>query len=212
MELRDKIIEHTGNLMIQFGIRTVTMDDISRDLGISKKTIYQYFKDKKDLVNSIVREHIDEDINHFRRAMSEGENSIHALIIVSQCLRDSLKDIKANIMHELHRFYPDAWMMFEDFKVNVMKESLISVIRRGQQEGHFRPEINAELMASLRIEQVQIFMMNKDLLPRDQISLGEVQYQLFDHFIHGLFTLEGYQLFNQYNINNNQNEKLTQKN
>ncbi|WP_422354444.1 TetR/AcrR family transcriptional regulator [Roseivirga pacifica] len=59
MELRDKIIEHTGNLMIQFGIRTVTMDDISRDLGISKKTIYQYFKDKKDLVNSIVREHID---------------------------------------------------------------------------------------------------------------------------------------------------------
>ena len=198
--------------MTRFGIRTVTMDDISRDLGISKKTIYQYFKDKKDLVNNIVQVHINEDIAQFKRAMSEGENSVHSLIIVSQCLRDSLKDIKANIMHELHKFYPDAWMMFEDFKVNVMKESLISVIKRGQQEGYFRPEINAELMAVLRIEQVQIFMMNKELLPRDQTSLVEVQYQLFDHFIHGLFTIEGYQLFNQYNINNNQHEKLTQKN
>lgn len=188
------------------------MDDISRDLGISKKTIYQYFKDKKDLVNNIVQVHINEDIAQFKRAMSEGENSVHSLIIVSQCLRDSLKDIKANIMHELHKFYPDAWMMFEDFKVNVMKESLISVIKRGQQEGYFRPEINAELMAVLRIEQVQIFMMNKELLPRDQTSLVEVQYQLFDHFIHGLFTIEGYKLFNQYNINNNQHEKLTQKN
>ena len=86
MEVGEKIIKRASELMMQFGIRTVTMDDISRDLGISKKTIYQYFKDKKELVNRITSLHLQIEEEHFVSTVNQSENSVHELMLVSQCL------------------------------------------------------------------------------------------------------------------------------
>ncbi len=197
MEMKEKIAERASELMQQFGIRTVTMDDISRDLGISKKTIYQYFKDKKELVNTITSIHLNLEKERFEGTATTSDNSVHELIMVSQCLRESMKDMKMSLMNELQKFYPEAWQMYEDFKAEVMLESITAVIKRGQKEGLFRAEVDPYLIAVMRIEQVQTFIM-RNLFPREKYSLYDAQMQLFDHFIHGLFTIEGHQLFNDY--------------
>ena len=184
--------------MMQYGIRTVTMDDISRDLGISKKTIYQYFKDKKDLVNTIAEVHFRMEKERFESTREESVNSVHELILISKCLRESMKDIKMNVLYDLQKYYPEAWRMYEDFKQDTMMCSVTSVIIKGQEEGYFRNEIDPELIALMRMEQVQSFMLNQNIYPKEKYTLADVQLQLFDHFIHGLFTLEGHQLFNQY--------------
>jgi len=208
MDVKSKIIQEASELVMQFGIRTVTMDDISRNIGISKKTIYQYFKDKKELVSTVTQLHLDREERRFLEATNESKDSIHELILVSQCLREAMKDMKANILHEMQKFYPESWKQYQFFKEKVMKDALIQTINRGQKEGYFRPNIDAELLATMRIEQVQSFMLN-NLYPRDKYSIYEVQMRLFDHFIHGLFTIKGHQLFNQYsNIKENQNETL----
>lgn len=186
---------------MQFGIRTVTMDDIARDLSISKKTIYQYFKDKRELVNTITKDHLDQEEARFDDLTGESENAVHELILVSQCLRTSIQEMKMNIMNELQKFYPEAWKLYEGFKHDVMKASIVGVINRGKKEGYFREEIIPELIATMRIEQVQTFFM-RNLYTKDNFSLTEVQMHLFDHFIHGLFTIEGHQLFNQYSTTN----------
>ncbi len=210
MEIREKIIERASELMMQFGIRTVTMDDISRDLGISKKTIYQYFKDKKELVNRITSLHLQLEEERFVSTVTQSENSVHELILVSQCLRESMKDMKMSLMNELQKFYPDAWIKYEDFKQGVLRDSIIRVIERGQKEGYFRKEVDPFLIATMRIEQVQSFIM-MNLYPKEKYTLYNVQLQLFDHFIHGLFTIEGHKLFNQYTITNpKQNEAFNQ--
>lgn len=207
MEVRDKIVEKAGELYMQYGIRTVTMDDIAGQLSISKKTIYQFFKDKGELVNTVAGIHLKIEEQRFIGLTDAGENAVHELILLSSCLRESMKEMKMNLMHELQKFYPKAWKMYEEFKGNVLKESIMAVIIRGQKEGLFRKEINAELMAIMRIEQVQTFIIG-NLLPRNTYSLEAVQMQLFDHFIHGLFTIEGHQLFNQYlTTNNEKNEE-----
>lgn len=184
--------------MLQYGIRTVTMDDISRDLGISKKTIYQYFRDKKDMVNTIAEMHLEIEKNRFLGAEDESLDSVHELILVSQCLRESMKDMKMNVLNDLQKFYPEAWAMYERFKRETMMCSLVKTIKKGQEEGYFRTSLDAELMAIIRIEQVQAFILNQNLYPKDKYTLAEVQMQVFDHFMHGLFTIEGHQLFNQY--------------
>lgn len=208
MEMKEKIAGRASELMMQFGIRTVTMDDISKDLGISKKTIYQYFKDKKELINTITNIHLNMEKERFSSTAIESENSVQELIMVSHCLRESMQDMKMSMMNELHKFYPEAWLMYEDFKKNVMMESITAVIKRGQTEGFFRTEVDPYLIAVMRIEQVQSFIMN-NLFPKDQYTLYDVQMQLFDHFIHGLFTIEGHELFNQYTTSKvKQNETL----
>ncbi len=208
MEMKEKIAVRASELMMQFGIRTVTMDDISKDLGISKKTIYQYFKDKKELVNTITSIHLNIEKERFEGTAEESENSVRELIMVSQCLRESMKDMKMSLMNELQKFYPEAWKMYEDFKKGVMLESIIRVIERGQKEGLFRKDVDPYVIAVMRIEQVQTFIM-KNLFPKDKYTLYDVQMQLFDHFIHGLFTIDGHQLFNEYTTSNiNQNESI----
>ena len=201
MDVRDKIVEKSASLFMQFGIRTVTMDDIAKDLSISKKTIYHYFKDKRELVNTMCRVQLDMEEQRFAGTVDESENAVHELILVSKCLRESMEEMKVNIMNELQKFYPDAWKMYMDFKSGVMKEAIMDVIKRGQGEGLFRQELDPELIAVLRMEQVETFIMG-NVFPKDKYTLTEVQLQLFDHFIHGLFTIEGHQLFNQYNTTN----------
>ncbi|WP_286747026.1 TetR/AcrR family transcriptional regulator [Roseivirga sp. UBA1976] len=198
MEVRDKIVEKAGERMLMYGIRTVTMDDISRDLGISKKTIYQYFKDKKDLVNTITALHLDIEKSRFESTELRSENSVHELILISQCLRESIKDMRMNVLNDLQKFYPEAWKMFENFKRNTMLCSITRVIIKGQEEGYFRKEIDPHLISIMRMEQVHTFIINQNLYPKEKYTLAEVQMQLFDHFVHGLFTPAGYQLFNQY--------------
>lgn len=208
MDLREKIIQEAAELMGQFGIRTVTMDDISKNLGISKKTLYQYFKDKKELVNKVTEMHLALEQARFDATAMDSEDSVQELILVSQCLRESLKDMKMGLMKELQKFYPDAWLMYEDFKQNVMMKTICQAIERGQAEGYFRQNINPQLIAIMRMEQVQAFFMT-NLFPKEKLTIAEVQMHLFDHFIHGLFTLKGHQLFNQYsNIKENQDESL----
>ncbi len=204
MEMKEKIAGRASELMMEFGIRTVTMDDISRDLGISKKTIYQYFKDKKELVNTITDLHLNIEKDRFQGTVINSENGVHELIMVSQCLRESMKDMKMSMMNELQKFYPEAWQMYEDFKKGVMLESITAVIIRGQEEGLFRAEVDPRLVAVMRIEQVQTFIM-RNLFPTEKYSLYDVQMQLFDHFIHGLFTIEGHQLFNEYTTSKTKN-------
>lgn len=201
--MREKIIDGASDLIMQFGIRTVTMDDIAKHLSISKKTIYLYFKDKGELVNTITQAHLAAEEERFDGVVEESENAVHEMILVSKCLRESMQEMKINIMNELQKFYPEAWKLYMTFKQNVMKKSIRDVIERGQKEGHFRNEIDAELVALMRIEQVQMFFMNKSYSTK-QYSLTEVQLQLFDHFIHGLFTIDGHKLFNQYITTNTQ--------
>jgi len=208
MEIKAKIINEASELVMQFGIRAVTMDDIAKNLGISKKTIYQYFKDKKELVNTVTELHLEREEERFTSSVKESNDSIHELILVSQCLRETMKDMKMNVLNELQKFYPEAWNKYEHFKNKVMKETIMQTIVRGQKEGYFRSTIDPELVATMRMEQVQTFML-KNLVPREKYAIAEVQMHLFDHFIHGLFTIKGHQLFNQYNnIKENQNETL----
>ncbi|MFT6970763.1 MAG: AcrR family transcriptional regulator [Roseivirga sp.] len=207
MEVRDNIVAKAGELYMQYGIRSVTMDDIASQLSISKKTIYQYFKDKSELVNNVAEIHLKAEGQRFTGLTELSENSVHELMLLSSCLRDSMREMKVNLMHELQKFYPKAWKMYEQFKGDVMKVSIIKVITRGQEEGYFRPQIDPELIAIMRIEQVQTFIIGNHF-PKGKRSLEEVQMQLFDHFIHGLFTIEGHQLFNQYlTTNTKKNEE-----
>ena len=114
------------------------------------------------------------------------------------------------LRNELQKFYPDAWLNYAEVKQGVMRDSIIRVIERGKAEGYFRKEVDPFLIATMRIEQVQSFIM-MNLYPKEKYTLYNVQMQLFDHFIHGLFTIEGHKLFNQYTTTNpKQNEAFNQ--
>ncbi len=194
MAVRENIIQVCHDLFMQFSIKSITMDDIARELSISKKTIYQYFQDKNDLVLQITRAHLDEEKREIESIKLRASNAVETLIEESLCLRKNITDMNPSLLFDLRKYHQQAWELYLDYKEKVYIQSLKETLEKGISEGYFRPEIDPEILAVLRVEQIQMSLENYTY-PRSRFKFNEVQIQLFDHFLHGLVSEKGRRLF-----------------
>lgn len=194
MEVAENILFKAGELFHKYGIRSISMDEIARELGISKKTIYQYFKDKDDIVYQVIQRKIETEKIEFDAVYDASEDAIDELIRLSHCLRNNLNKINPSLLFDIQKYHPRSWDLWIDFKNNFIKNNVLKSIERGKEEGFFRPQIDAEILATFRIEQVQISFDDR-IFPRDKFDFTEVQMTLFDHFVHGLLTVKGQEIY-----------------
>lgn len=210
MDIKNKIIEQAEQLFQQYGFRSVTMDDIAKSLGLSKKTLYQYFEDKDDIVVKATQYHLDRDFREFQEMALNATNAMEEIVSISVCMRRNLHKANPSVLFDLQKYYPKAWGLFLEYKDKVFKQSIISTLRRGQDEGHFRADINCEVLAILRMEQIQMSFDPK-VFPPDKYDFKEVQNQFIDHFIQGLLTPTGRKNFEE-TITKNSETTITHEN
>lgn len=197
MEVKEKIAAGASELFHRYGIRSVSMDDIARNLSMSKKTLYQYYRDKDELVRVGIHQHMEMEKEEYNEIFEKSHDAIEELALVSQCVRKNLRDINSSLLFDMQKYHPKAWDMWKDFKSEFIKESIAKNIERGMLEGHFRTEIDPETLAILRVEQIEMGF-DSSIFPPDKFDFREVQMRCLDHFIHGIVTEEGRKLFEQY--------------
>jgi TetR/AcrR family transcriptional regulator, cholesterol catabolism regulator len=190
----ENILEKADNLFHKYGVRSISMDDIARELGISKKTIYQYFKDKDDIVYQMTQRRIEIDKNEFSKAYESSEDAIDELIKVSVCLRKNLNRVNPALLFDIQKYHPRSWDLWIDYKNNYIRNYVLKSIERGKREGFFRSTLDAETLATFRIETVQMSFDDR-IFPHDKFNFTEVQMTLFDHFVHGLLTVKGHEIY-----------------
>ena len=138
----DEIIVSISTLFMKYGIKSVSMDDVSRELGISKKTLYQYFKDKDELVTKVVEHHAELLSGEMFKMVSENANAIEQLLQVSKFVSQYLKNINPSVTYDLKKYYPQIWknvnLNNRDYIFNQIKQNMINGIK----EGLYRSDIN----------------------------------------------------------------------
>ncbi len=194
MTVKDKILEVADGLFHRVGIRSISMDDIARELSISKKTIYQYVRDKDEIVQLVTQHHIDREKREFAQVLEESENALDELFKLSKCLRRNMSEINPSLLFDLQKYHPTSWEMFVEFKNVFIKNQVLRVIRRGKEEGFFREELNDEILAIFRIESIQMTFDQK-IFPKEQFDFTEIQLAIYDHFVHGLLTIKGQEIY-----------------
>ena len=197
MEVKDLIIEKAGDMFWHYGARSVTMDDIARELSISKKTIYQYFRDKNELVRVVTHHSMEEERLKGENIFEVSEDAIDELHMISQYMRDHMDSINPAWLFDLQKYHKDAWNIYLDYKQNVFQGLIANSIKRGIDEGYFRPEINAEILATFRIEQIEM-AFNDAVFPRSKFDFKEVQLQLLELFVNGIITDKGRERLSAY--------------
>ena len=195
--MKGKILESVSQLFLNYGVRSVSMDDIAHELGISKKTIYQNFTDKDDLVKQTTALVLKERQSEFDAIEESAENSIEEQVMISKCIRKEFTEMNPSLMFDIQKYHPQAWDLYLLYERDVIEESVRRNLKRGIKEGFFRLDINVDIMARLRIQQIQLSFSDK-VFPKKEYDLKEVQIQLFDHFVYGLFTEEGLALYKKY--------------
>lgn len=196
-EVKEEIINRSIVLFMRYGIKSVTMDDIARELGISKKTIYQHFSDKDDIINIATKRHIDMECEKMLEIGKTANNAVEHLHLISLRMRETFKNMNSAVLYDLKKYHKNAWNIFLDFKTNLIFNEVVNTLNSGIEEGYFRKEIDAGILATLRVAEIQM-SFDQDYFSHEEYSLMEIQSHLLDHFIHGILTPKGLELFNTY--------------
>lgn len=205
LEHKEQIARAAEDLFTTYGVRSVTMDDISRKLAISKKTIYQYYRDKDEIVCLVTERVLQKEKEKMMSIKEVATDAIHELLLVSRHIREYSRNINPSILFDLQKYHLKAWDIYLRFKQSVFIESLKETMERGMREGSFREDMNVQILALLRMEEIQMASNNK-IYPQDEFDFREVQLQLFDHFIHGVLTQKGKEKLLQYSEKVESNE------
>lgn len=177
------------------------MDDIARHLAMSKKTLYQYFDDKTDLVEKATADYIQTRQDEYDNATKDTANAIEELHFISKCVRKHFGELNPSMVFDLKKFYPSAWNVFLDYERKTVYESVKDNLERGKKEGYFREGINAEILALLRVEQIHM-SLDHSVFPKEKFDFAQVQMEMFDHYVYGLLTTKGQELYNHYKQEN----------
>lgn len=199
--MEEKRIQEIGEMFMTYGVRSVSMDDIARHLGISKKTLYLHFKDKNELVEKITESVIEERHSEYQEATKGADNAIEELFLMSKCLRTHVAGLNPSLVFDLKKFHNGAWNMFMDFEHITVYKDIITNLERGMKEGFFRPDMNIKILAKLRVEEIHM-SFDPHTFPKDEFDITEVHMQMFDHYIYGLLTDKGVKLFEKYKKEN----------
>ena len=202
-EAKCKILDSALKMFMRVGIRSVTMDDVAREMSMSKKTLYQYFTNKNELVKEATANHLDEDKKMFTELKESSENAIDEISRIAFCIRESMSKVNPSTLYDLKKYHAEVWGIFRKYKDEFVVNHIQENLQRGKQEGFYRKEINEGILARLRMKQVES-IFEEDAFPRGQYDFADVQIQVFDHFIHGLLTEKGKKLYDTYQDKHNQ--------
>jgi len=196
----ERIIEGGEELFLKAGIKSVTMDDIARHLGISKKTIYHFFKDKNDLVIGLVKKKLKEDEDKMADIISRSTNVIEEMINMMKCSEEIFSRINPVVIHDMQKYHPDAWKEFQNFKADVLVRTMEELLTKGIDQGYIRPDIDVKVMSIMRVYQLELGF-NPAVFPIAEFNTWSVQQQFQEHFNYGVCTLKGFKILDQYKKN-----------
>ena len=197
MSQTERIISGGEELFLKAGIKSVTMDDIAKHLGMSKKTIYQFFRDKNELVIALVQKKLKEDEDKMVEIVAKSGNVIEGMINMMKCSEDIFSRINPIVIHDLQKYHPDAWKQFQNFKSGVIVQTLEELLKKGIEQGYIRADIDVKIIARMRMIQVEMGF-NTAIFPHSEFNVWKVQQQFHEHFNYGICTLEGYKLLDEY--------------
>jgi len=208
-DIKDRILKGSEELFMRFGIRSVSMDDVARHLSMSKKTLYHYFADKDEIVTMVAAFHMERDKEQFESFHLSAKNAIDELIKISSCLRKDFQKMNPNLLFDMQKYHATAWSAWLMHKKGYIKQSIIRNLNQGIEEGFFRAEINTEVLAIVRLETVQA-TFEGNVFPSEKYDLGEVNMQLFEHFVQGILTDKGRKVYEKYKLQSNNSELIPQ--
>ena len=193
----ENIVERVLCLYRKFGIKSVTMDDVARELGISKKTLYQYFSDKDDLVAKIIEYEGSRRESEFDKITGAQLDAIAELLAVTRYLNVMMKDHSVVIDHDLKKYYPAHHARIQELSRNRMYESVLQNMRKGKSEGIFRQDLNEEIIAKLHVSRVMC-MYDNPIYSVTEMTSPKVFSEILIYHIRGIANEKGIQMLENY--------------
>ncbi len=206
--LKGRIKQKAHDLFMQYGVRSVTMDEIAVQLGVSKKTIYQYYADKDELVDAVIIDILNLNQSNCNQDRLAAKNAVHEVFLAIEMMQEMFQHMNPSILFELEKYYPKAFEKFTQHKYSFLYKVLKENIERGITEELYRSDIDVEILVKTRLESMML-PFSQAVFPKNKYSLIKVETELTTHFLYGLATIKGYKLIAKYQQDSSNKKKNT---
>ena len=152
-EQQEKWLRRIAELFMRLGIKSLTMDDVARELGISKKTLYQFVENKDDLVKKVIELHLSQECNRSEEVARLAKDALDEMLIVLKESVGDMQSMKANIVYELQKYHRDAWDLLQDYQRGFLFKIVKDNLERGIREGYYRNDLDVDITAKLHLVQ-----------------------------------------------------------
>jgi AcrR family transcriptional regulator len=198
LDVKQYIIAESDKLFCQYGFKSVTMDDIAKQLGMSKKTIYTHFADKNEIVNIVIDQRLNSNKDFIQETIRRSDNAVHEIFLALTNMKEQLSDINPSLFYDLQKYHPQAWLYFKDFREKYLFKTIHDNLKRGIAESYFRKDIKADILTQMRLEQMDLIFSNSSSYTNGKYGIAYVMAELTEHFLYGICTLKGHKLINKY--------------
>ena len=193
--MKEKILEKATDMFLNLGFKSVTMDDLANEMGISKKTIYTHFENKTKLVQECTFGLLNQINLGIDFICSSGKNPIEELYDIKKFVISQLKDEKSSPQYQLQKYYPKIFLDLGERQYELMQECTVNNIKRGLELGIYRENLNVEFVSRIYISGVAS-IKDGHFFPEGNFSANELQDYFLEYHLRGIVTPKGRKILN----------------
>ncbi len=197
MTVREIVLELASQLFTQRGIKAITMDDIAREAGVSKRTIYENFYDKNDLLRAVLA-YMNAQFCHQRDTVTdESENTIEHIFRLMKVGINAMNQINPLFFEDLKKYHLKLWKEVHSVNMETQRNQIFEILRKGINQGLFRKEVNIEIVATILMQQLRL-LPDKTIFPQDKFPRQMLLETVLLSFFRGVATTKGIELIDRF--------------
>ena len=190
--MRHKILETSNELFLNLGFKSVTMDEIAKKMGVSKKTIYKYFENKTELVAAVTDYMFDTVSCGIDGICALQMNPIQEIFSIKRLVMKHLKDEKSSPQYQLQKYYPKIYASLTQKQFHIMQVCVVNNLKQGIEKGLYRTHIDLEFISRIYFNGM-VGIKNKDLFPLTDYSMNTLMNHYLEYHLRGIATEKGLQ-------------------
>ena len=191
--IKHKIIEKTCGLFKKYGIKSVSMDEIAKACGISKKTLYEHISDKSELVKAVINSEFQKDEPQ-NVDYNTAKTAIDQLFLGYLAMIEFFKNFNLSFEHDLQKYYPDLYIKATKKRRAKIYDRLVENIKKGIEEGVYRKDFNIDLIAKIHVIKIE-GILTTDIFDNDDYTITDIFKEMFIHHFMGVATTKGIEDF-----------------
>ncbi|WP_299053940.1 TetR/AcrR family transcriptional regulator [uncultured Polaribacter sp.] len=194
--MKDKILDSSKNLFLNLGFKSVTMDEIASNLGVSKKTIYKFFKNKTELVKAVTDHMFDIICEGIDVICQKKLNPIEEIFSIKRMVMQHLKDEKSSPQYQLQKYYPKIYGSLKTKQFQILQETIKENLKTGVHLGLFRDNIDVEFIARIYFYGM-IGIKDQEVFPLSNFSMNDLMLNYLEYHLRGISTEQGVKELNK---------------
>lgn len=194
-DVKAKILFGSEQLFMRYGLKSVSMDDVAKHIGISKKTIYNYLKDKKDLVFQVLQSHFAKNEAECKVIFGQSINPVEQMLHIAEHITNNYKSLNPGLINDLRKYFPKSWELFNEYKNNIIKQYVLTNLKEGMKLGYYRQEIDPDTVANLYLGLTEVVTQSSSFEDNEQ-KFPRIIKEMINYHLHGVCTPNGLLILN----------------